>query len=381
LGAARVPYKLRSGTARIDYLGAHDYSWLAAILAEFERFEGKRWRELEERLKEPFGIPLDPRKLQGAMQALRSLFGCAPSGLDAARARREVFALAAESTGSRGEILAEAARRLRVSEEELEEGLFGDVREERRVSPPARSIATSELALRVNTRFAQAIVRGASEVEVEIHESVRSLVRHARLRGLLVTVSGSYPGATRLSISGPFALFRHTLLYGSALAELVPLLARAKRFSLSAWCRVQGERVRFLVESGDPLLPSESGRAFDSRLEERFARDLTRLAPDWQLVREPEAVPALGTLVFPDFLLYHRLDPTRRFLVEIVGFWTKEYLSRKLETLRAARIPNLILVIDETRRCSEADLPQDARVVRFHKRVDVSRVLEILECR
>jgi hypothetical protein len=48
LGYARVPFNLRSGRARIDYLGAHDYSWLKVLLGEFLRFEGRRWRELVE---------------------------------------------------------------------------------------------------------------------------------------------------------------------------------------------------------------------------------------------------------------------------------------------------------------------------------------------
>ncbi len=381
MASARVPFKLRSGTARIDYLGAHDYPWLGVLLAEFERFEGRRWRELEERLREPFDFPFDPSKLRAAAQVLRTLFGSVEAGnLDAVLARKVLFDLAARTTGCREAILAEAAETLRVSKDLLEEGLFADVREERRVKAPDRSIPPSELALRVNSRFAQSILRGASEVEVEAYENVRSLVGHARLRGLLVTVgSANDPARTRLSISGPFALFRHTHLYGRALAELVPLLVRSPRFSLSARSFVQGESVRFVVESGDPLFPSENFKVFDSRLEERFARDVLRLAPDWQVLREPAAIPARETLLFPDFLLQHRLDPERRFFVEIVGFWTKEYLSRKLETLRLARIENLILCIDEARRCSEDDLPPDAWVIRFRRTVNVTKLLPILD--
>jgi predicted nuclease of restriction endonuclease-like RecB superfamily len=381
LGSARVPFRIRAGTARIDYLGAHDYSWLSLLLAEFLRFEKRRWRELEERLKEPFDVPLEPMRFQAAIQVLRRLFGSIDVGrVDAVRARKELFELAAHRASSRGEVLEEAAANLRVSREILEESLFGDVREERRVKAPSRPITPSELALRVNSRFAQTLVRGASEVEVEAYENVRSLVRHARLRGLLVTVaSGNDLARARLSISGPFVLFRHTLVYGRALAELVPLLARSPRFSLSARCRVHGENVRFVLESGDPLFPADNLRAFDSRLEERFAREMARLAPDWQVLREPAAIPALGTLLFPDFLLCHRLDPRRRFFVEILGFWTEEYLSRKLESLRAARIENLILLIDEARRCSDRDFPPNALVVRYRKKVEASTLLPILE--
>ncbi|MGH9336332.1 MAG: hypothetical protein ACRD21_21560, partial [Vicinamibacteria bacterium] len=73
MGYARVPFRIRSGTARIDYLGAHDYGWLNVVLAEFLRFEARRWRELEQRLREPFDIPLEPMKLQAAIQVLRML--------------------------------------------------------------------------------------------------------------------------------------------------------------------------------------------------------------------------------------------------------------------------------------------------------------------
>ena len=184
-----------------------------------------------------------------------------------------------------------------------------------------------------------------------------------------------------LSISGPFALFRHTLVYGRALSELVPLVASCARFSLSAACLVKGQPLTFHLASGDPVFPSVEPRRFDSRLEERFARDILRLAPDWDLFREPEAFEASGHLIFPDFLLRYRPDPSRCFWIEIAGFWTPEYVHRKLAALRAARVPNLILCVDENRRCSEADLPPGTPVLRFRKRIYVSLVLEVLEGR
>lgn len=62
-----------------------------------------------------------------------------------------------------------------------------------------------------------------------------------------------------------------------------------------------------------------------------------------------------------------------------MGFWTADYIARKLARLRAARIPNLILCVDELRNCGDDELPRGAAVVRFRRRVDASAILEIIE--
>jgi predicted nuclease of restriction endonuclease-like RecB superfamily len=201
----------------------------------------------------------------------------------------------------------------------------------------------------------------------------------AKLRGLICTVSAP-PGesAARLDISGPYALFRRTLLYGRALAAIVPPLVASGRFSLRATCVVRGQAVDFALATGDPVTAPDAGRPFDSRLEERFARDFQKVARDWDVIREPEPVRAGAGLVFPDFLLRHRADPTRKFLLEIVGFWTREYLETKLASLRKARIENLIVCVDTARGCSEGDLPIGARVVRYKRKIDPAAILALV---
>jgi predicted nuclease of restriction endonuclease-like RecB superfamily len=126
------------------------------------------------------------------------------------------------------------------------------------------------------------------------------------------------------------------LLYGRALGELVQFLPHCAHFKLRAECVLRDQEAILDVQSGDPIFPAEEPKAYDSKLEERFARDLKRAAPDWDLVREPEPVPAGRTLIFPDFLLRHRLCPQRSFFVEILGFWSADYLARKLALLREA---------------------------------------------
>ena len=64
--------------------------------------------------------------------------------------------------------------------------------------------------------------------------------------------------------------------------------------------------------------------------------------------------------------------------MEILGFWTADYLARKLALLREAGLPNLILCVDETRgddALPDEGLPPGARVVRFRRRIDPRLVL------
>jgi predicted nuclease of restriction endonuclease-like RecB superfamily len=61
-----------------------------------------------------------------------------------------------------------------------------------------------------------------------------------------------------------------------------------------------------------------------------------------------------------------------------VGFWTPDYVARKLTLYRSARLSNLILCIDEERNCADTDLPPGARVVRFRRRVDPADVLRVV---
>jgi len=231
--------------------------------------------------------------------------------------------------------------------------------------------------LRTNLAVVQATLQRASTIELHVEGGVRPLVRLAKLRGLLCVAVEPL----RLQLSGPFSLFRHTRLYGRALAELVPHLVWCARFELRAACSLRGHVVDVLVESGAPIFPAAPPAPFDSKLEERFARDLARVAPDWDLVREPEAVRAGSALVFPDFLLRHRIHAGRRVLVELAGFWTPEYLATKLARLREVglHVPPFIVCVDEERACALGKLPASLSVVPFRRRVDAAAVVRRAE--
>jgi len=372
------------GTSGADfaprYLDESDGPWLRALLDAYAAFEGRRRRELDDRLREPLS-PDAPRKaLARARHVLDRLCG---ERTKAPRPPREVRAtlFGEAARRDREEALRHAAEHLGLNEEAMMDALFADVPGERRLVRPERDVDPEQLRLRTNLALVQGLLAHASEVRVEALGNARDLVRHARLRGLLCVARPVAGAEDRLvlEISGPLALFRRTRVYGRALAGIVPRLPWCADFDARARIEV-GETTGILrIRPGDPIFPAAEPRRFDSKLEVRFAKDFAAAAPDWDVIREPRPVPVEDTLVFPDFQLRHRRHADRVWWVEIIGFWTPAYLETKLRRLSKAGLSNLILCVDAAKAAGRTDLPTGARVVAFERRVDVSAVLAIVD--
>jgi predicted nuclease of restriction endonuclease-like RecB superfamily len=375
-----LPLRVVERGAFFDFLGPQDEPWLRVLLGELARFEGRRRRELAERLAEPLPCETPYLKRRAATRVLLRLWRRERvAAVPPVEARARLFRAAGAGVAARDEHLARVAATFEVEPAALVESLFADLPGERVVRAPEPPPDVAEVVLRTNLAVVQGALMRASTIDLAVEGGVRPIVRLAKLRGLLCVVVEPPEGAPRLQVSGPFSLFRHTLLYGRALAELLPHLAWCARFELRAACSLRGRILDVSLESGAPIFPAAPPVPFDSKLEERFARDLGAIAPDWDLVREPEAVRAGGTLVFPDFLLRHRLDPRRRVLVELAGFWTPEYLATKLARLAEAQLPPFILCVDEQRACALGKLPASLSIVPFRRRVDAAAVLRRAE--
>ena len=375
LPEAMIPARLDHGRILPTFLDERDQPWLHVLIDEVDRFRGRPLRELQQRLREPLPCATPHFKARAAVQLLLRLGNAEiKSEVSPAEARETLFVEAAQQTGKpRAAIVVAAASALGLAPAALERALFADLPGERIFIGPESPLSPHEVALRVNQLIARSLLFRASRVRIRAEGAIRPVVRQAKLRGLICTVEDGAPPV--LELSGPYAVFRHTLLYGRALGELLPFLAWCARFELDATCAFRGQEGELHLQSGDPLFPASTPKSFDSKLEARFARDLKKAAPDWDLLREPEPVRAGDTIIFPDFLLRHRIDPSRQFLVEVIGFWTPEYLQRKLSRLRAAKLDNLILCLDEERSCADCDAVPGARIVRFRRRIDPAAVL------
>lgn len=373
----------KGGLLLPQYCTEADHPWLRALLDERERYVGRPRREWDARRLEPLVVPAPSARRELATWALeRSVRDAVRSPVAPARLRAVLFRAAA--TRERSEALAAAAVQLGVPARQIEACLFADLPPERVLTPIEPPLCPSELAARSNQLLVSLLLRWALRVRIQAHGKLRAFLREVKLSGLVCTIERPVERCqgdpVRIELSGPLALFRHTAMYGRALARLVRRLAWCDEFRVEAACRLPNDHCATLVLArGDPIGGAREAASFDSQLERRFARELGRIARDWEIIREPEPIAVEDRLVFPDFELRHRRCPERRWLVELVGFWTREYLEKKLRALRAARLERFILCIDADRNCARDDLPAQAHVVRFRRHVDAREVLAIIE--
>ncbi len=99
---------------------------------------------------------------------------------------------------------------------------------------------------------------------------------------------------------------------------------------------------------------------------------------DWDLISEPEPVHADPSHIFPDFLLRNRNDPNQTWFLEIIGIWMPDYLKRKFDAIRMAKLDRFILCIDHSRNYSDQTLPPNTTCVFFKKRVAMSSIRSLL---
>ncbi|MBI4403364.1 MAG: DUF790 family protein [Deltaproteobacteria bacterium] len=364
------------------YLDERDYPWLRLLIEEYLRFIDAPKIELIRHLKKPlpFVSPLTKRRL--AIQALNGLFKAEiKSKIQPRKIREALFEAAASSGDSREIITARVAQDFGMSEQELEASLFCDLPNERRLQKPKIELNPNLLVLRANTLLIQSFLSRAISVDIQLEGNARIVVRQAKLRGLICELSQpTGPGNVTLSVSGPYALFRHTLLYGQALGQLLPQLAWCNRFQLRARCLVDERESHLEVSSGDPVCPSKAPKQFDSQLEAKFARSFLKTMKGWDLIREPEPVKADETLIFPDFLLREKDNPANAWFVEIVGFWMPEYLQKKIAQLKKTNLKNFIICVNSSLNCSETDFPKNANIVQFKNWIDPESIRAIIEC-
>jgi predicted nuclease of restriction endonuclease-like RecB superfamily len=262
--------------------------------------------------------------------------------------------------------------------------LYGDYPEFHRLVGFPTEYKATRLRADYDLGQAQALLYSATTVTVEARLDFKHVLRYARLARLLhrverVRAPAGAPVGYRFVLDGPNSVLRRTRAYGVDFARFLAALVRLRDWRLEAEIELRrGWRpFLFTLTSADNLgrdaatPPPE----FDSALEEAIARKFGREREGWDLMREAAILDVGGSLLVPDFVFRHR-DSTE-VVLEIVGYWTPEYLNAKLAKLAAVRGVNLVVAVPTRLALRAAELP--AAVLPFKRRLLLRDLLPRLE--
>jgi predicted nuclease of restriction endonuclease-like RecB superfamily len=307
----------------------------------------------------------------------------------AASLRRQVFRLAAPLhplvsdpddlfPNTEIEAKAQVAAQLGCRWPEIDAALFADIKDFQRLESFAGYPDAAALLARYNVAQVQTALFDAVTLVIWATDDFKTIIRHAKLAGLMHTIQSHGPNSYAIRLDGPASVLRTTRRYGARVARFLPALLACKGWRLHATLRrgPRGWDMGLGLSAADGLtshLPPP--RQFDSRVEEEFVESWGLGKRDgWTLVREG-AVLHQGQKVFiPDFVF--RNDDGRVVCLEVVGFWTPEYLEAKAKTLQAFSGQRILLAVGPSAGKKWSDLPPTT--IQYKTRLRVMDVIERL---
>jgi predicted nuclease of restriction endonuclease-like RecB superfamily len=225
---------------------------------------------------------------------------------------------------------------------------------------------------------AQALLYDAVRMTVDASGDYRHIIQYARLSRLLHRLTRARGAGWRLVFDGPNSVLRRTRVYGVDFARFLAALVQARGWRMEAEIALRKgwAPVGFSLSDADGLQSRvPAPRLFDSKLEEALAGKFGPRRDEWRLAREAVILEAGEALLVPDFVFTH--DDGTQVLLEIVGYWTPEYLEEKLAKLAAAAAPNMIVAVRKSLALRAGSLP--ATVLPFGSRILLKDLLPRLE--
>jgi hypothetical protein len=413
------PENLELARLLIETFEQHIGKTYGALLAELEGYEEMNYRFIR-------GLS----QLLGRRTVIET-----DAAVDPSLARETVFEACegmALSPAERKEALQKAAKKLSVSVRELEKALWADL-EENQVVKSFLPLSPAELIRQYNISLTQTLFFRALDLDIWIKGDFQKLLWKILRSGLMYSLEDTDEDkdeqdrekeepekkpiekledkpeelkAVHLHLDGPASLFRISERYGNSFAKIFPDLLRSKGWRLKAGILhkgYQGKRiVEFTLDDSEEafkLTPKAAlypetlsqalqineekgeyqariqetdaeGAVYDSTLEQMFG---SLSLGSWKIKREPTILKAGKQAFIPDFALQR--DSIKVYL-EIVGFWTPEYLEKKIEKLKQVKEP-VILLIDRKLKCSEKDFPSQ-EVIFFDRKIPANEVMQIL---
>jgi len=257
----------------------------------------------------------------------------------------------------------------------IERAMYADLPAFHRLRKLEGFAAPEELLGRYNVAQAQTLLFWAEELTVTAREDFQRIFRHAKFNRLLFEARAVGTSQYRIRLSGPASILQKTRRYGVSMAGFLPGLLACRGWQMSARLRLPHGIATFDLSPRDGLrspLPAEA--TFDSEVERAFAEKFGPERDGWKLTREGGFLVRDQKVFVPDFT-FHHADGRMAYL-EIVGFWTPQYLQSKGQTLLLFRDTPILVAVQAASAAKLPELP--VPVFTYRTRLKIDPVLGLL---
>jgi len=328
----------------------------------------------------------DYRLIRGLSLLLdrRSVFKCT-SQADPEALRKKIF----QATGKTGPtttleqrraIIEKVAVQLEISTGKLEDAMYADLESEL-ILQEFEVVSAQDLLEKYNLSLAQTLLFDSTELRYTVSANWQKILFKTKRLGLIYDAYKA--NEIWGKIDGPASLFKLTRRYGTAIAKLLPTIISSPRWTVEAkilW-KFTNEIYTFKLESwkhGPMFGVQQAIQTYDSGVEEDFSKRFSALESGWQLKREPEPVIVGKHVLIPDFSFER--EGTKLYM-EVVGFWTTEYLVRKIRKLEKTQ-ELMLVAVDESLSCerlTKLERQQSLNLIYYKKKIPLPPVLGYLQ--
>ncbi|WP_202319525.1 DUF790 family protein [Archaeoglobus neptunius] len=355
------------------FAGERDYELAENIIRVFRAGIGRKYGRVLAKLKE-LENAANFRKVRGFVRVLENYCiekACAfgvDSEIDPYSVRMLLFERGFVTTKKERDRAVEyAARYFNTTPETIERAMYAD-REEEMIITDFKLISPENLIKLYNLSLLQTTLFNALRLSFWVSDNHKEIFRAIKRLRLMYELYED-GGKLMVDVTGAATMLRMTRRYGTAFAKLVPYILKAGNWQMRAEILDSGKI--YFLEIDDRMrelfIEKDEKIEYDSSIEEEFARKMRMLG--YNILREPDVVKAGNYAFIPDFAVDINGE---RVYIEIVGFWTKEYLERKLEKVEKSRVPLIVIARDDF---GEGKVDN---VIKFSRKIPYGDVLKAL---
>jgi len=248
---------------------------------------------------------------------------------------------------SEAQTKARLASELGMSWDQVEQSLYTDVMAYQRLERFDGYVDAQALLSRYNVAQLQVCLYRAEHLVITATQDFKTILRYAKLARLLLEIDRLNTSTYRITLTGPASILDRTRRYGVSFAQFLPSLLSCRDWQMTAVVQTpwKGQARLTLTDKDGFRSHLAQPEQFDSGIEAALADKFGTERDGWRMIREGVILHDRQKTFVPDFVFRHE-DGTE-VLLEIVGFWTPQYLALRRATLQTFRDHNILIALPQ----------------------------------